>query len=58
MTYTRELNNHVLKSITSARESYIGTEQDVDNHWDAPWTVGIPRNGGFSETHNLHKSFN
>ena len=57
MTYTRELNNHVLKSITSARESYIGTEQDVDNHWDAPWTVGIPRNGGFSETTQFTQEF-
>ena len=57
MTYTRDLDNHVFKSITSARDSYIGTEQDVDNHWDAPWTVGIPRNGGYSETTQFTQEF-
>ena len=53
LTVTRDLENHVFKSITSSRDSSIATEQDVDNHWDADWTVGIARNGGISETQQL-----
>ena len=57
LTVTRDLENHVFKSITSSRDSSIATEQDVDNHWDADWTVGIARNGGISETQQLTQEF-
>jgi len=57
LTVTRDLDNHVFKSITSSRNSSIATEQDVDNHWDAAWTVGIQRNGGISDTQQFTQEF-
>ncbi|URQ65274.1 TonB-dependent receptor plug domain-containing protein [SAR86 cluster bacterium] len=57
LTVTRDLENHVFKSITSSRDSSIATEQDVDNHWDADWTVGLARNGGVSETQQFTQEF-
>ena len=57
LTITRDLDNHVFKSITSSRDSSIATEQDVDNHWDADWTVGLARNGGVSETQQFTQEF-
>ena len=56
-TYTKELSDHIFKSITSSRDSKIPTEQDVDGHWENAGTVGIARNGGFSESEQFTQEF-
>ena len=56
-TYTRELSDHIFKSITSSRDSEIPTEQDVDGHWENSGTVAIARNGGFSESEQFTQEF-